>query len=92
MALDAEDRAIIDKYVVLLGSVPGPVSVWATIDEGILDFHTLVSPGKERAVFRAEMELLRAIDPVLVDFDVHTQREYVHKFVFKDQPALYHRD
>jgi hypothetical protein len=90
--LDREDRAIFDKYVALLASIRGPVSVWATTDEGILHFYTLAPKGEERAVFDAELNLMRAIDPVLVDFDVHIHPEYVHEFLFKNEPPLFHRD
>lgn len=43
--LSKQQKAVLDQYVSLLDAVPGPVSVWATTDEGLLHLYTLVSPG-----------------------------------------------
>ena len=91
--LSKEEKAIVEKYVSLLDVVAGPISVWATNDEGLLHLYTLVSPEDEAetAVYRAERKLLRAIDPILVDFDVHRRPEYVEQFLFRDEAPLFHR-
>jgi hypothetical protein len=92
--LSKDEKAIVEMYVSLLDAVPGPVSVWVTNDEGMLHFFTLVAPDgpAENEVYEAERNLLRIIDPLLVDFDVHRWAEYVHQFLFKDKPPLFHRD
>ena len=70
----------------------GPVSVWATTDEGLLHLYTLVSPGHEnlRAVFGVERELLGQVDPLGVDFDVFERPEILDQ-MFNQKPPLFQR-
>jgi len=91
--LSKHDKKIVQKYVRLLDAVPGPISVWATTDEGLLHFYTLISPDREieTKLYEVERQLILAIDPELVDFDVHTRPEIIHEYLFKNTPPLYKR-
>lgn len=88
--LDEDEKVIVEQYGRFLKDVPGPLTVWVTTDDGVLHFHTLVLPGKEkmRAVFRAETKLMRAIDPLVVDFDVYDRPESVRERVGSLSPVL----
>jgi hypothetical protein len=92
--LDKQAKAILEQYVSLLDSVPGPVSVWATVDEGLLHFYTLIADDREteRELYCAEAALIRANDPVPVDFDVHVKPGTLRDFLFAGVPPFFHRD